>query len=110
MYTQIKCSTNGINKRNLSSFISFIFGFVNNELLNGVFVDAFNPGFCEGLIITFDELVFNTIALVFNVFLIVELLGDKFLLIAFLFLILFFGVNTILQLFESKIFSVRCLI
>ena len=47
MYTQIKCSTNGINKRNLSSFISFIFGFVNNELLNGVFVDAFNPGFCS---------------------------------------------------------------
>ena len=43
MYTQMKCNTNEINKRNLSTFIS---SFINNELLNGVFVDAFNPGFC----------------------------------------------------------------
>ena len=46
MYTQMKCNTNEINKRDLTSSISFIFSFGNNELLNGVFVDVFNPGFC----------------------------------------------------------------
>lgn len=45
MYTQMKLNTNGFYKHNLISFVSFIFSFFNNELLNGVFEDAVFPGF-----------------------------------------------------------------